>query len=108
MSRSDFAARPTRPAAVSRPAPRLVVQLSEADLRQLVADVVQAAVDEVARPLPPALLDTEQLCHELGVSAPTVRRMRDEGMPVVRIGDVYRYELAAVLAWLRSRGRDSQ
>jgi hypothetical protein len=83
----------------------LIVTLTAGQLRALVLDVVQAAVDEVARPRPTALIDTQDLATELHVSEPTIRKMRDEGMPVIRIGETYRYELAAVLAWLRQRGK---
>ncbi len=81
----------------------LLVTLTAKQLLALVQEAIQAAVDEVARPRPTALIDTHQLAVELKVSEPTVRRLRDQGMPFVRIGDTFRYELAAVLDWLRTR-----
>jgi hypothetical protein len=81
-----------------------VVVVSPEQLRE----VVRAAVAEVlehhhAASTEPALLDRAGLARALGVSAPTVDRMRAEGAPELRVGDSPRFELAAVLAWLRER-----
>jgi hypothetical protein len=83
----------------------MLVTMTRSDLRALVLDAVQAIVDEVARPRPTALIDGPELAVELHVSDPTVRKLREEGMPYVRIGEAYRYELPRVLEWLRARER---
>lgn len=58
---------------------------------------------------PPALLDRAGLARELATSPGTVDRLRREGLPEVRVGDQPRFELGAVLAWLRRReGRAAQ
>ena len=92
----------------ARPVPApdpLLVTLTAGQLRSLVAEVVQAAVDDVARPPLPALLDREQIAAQLGCSLPTIDRLRREGMPTVFLGEAPRFELAMCLDWLRQRGR---
>lgn len=53
----------------------------------------------------PALLDRRGLAQSLGVGVDTVDRLRREGMPTLMVGDSPRFELDAVLAWLRERGQ---
>jgi len=87
--------------------------LSRALLRQQVVDllaILEGDPDLLARVRaalapehPPALLDRAGLARELATSPGTVDRLRREGLPEVRVGDQPRFELAAVLAWLRRR-----
>lgn len=51
----------------------------------------------------PALLDRSTLAHALSCSVSTIIRAERDGMPRVNVGEAPRYDLAAVLSWLRSR-----
>ena len=85
----------------------MVVQLTVGELRALVAEAVADALAELElgpRP-PPALLTKPQVAHVLGLSVPQVDRLRREGLPWLRVGDAVRFELDAVMDWVRvSRG----
>jgi excisionase family DNA binding protein len=78
-----------------------------AAIRAVVATEIDRLRDELAEIVAarPAkkLLDSNELCQMLGVTQPLIRRMRDEGMPFVRVGEVFRYDGDAVLAWLAER-----
>lgn len=52
----------------------------------------------------PKYIDRGELGQMLGVSPPVIRRLESEGLPCVRLGEVIRYPLDAVTAWLASRG----
>lgn len=82
----------------------MLVTLTAADLRALVVDAVADVLAELAPGDAPALLDRRGLARALGCSPDQVDRLRREGCPELRLGDVPRFELPAVLAWLRSRG----
>jgi hypothetical protein len=82
-------------------APVRVVVLSVEELRELIREAVADARAEA--PAAPALLDRRRLGVALGVCPDTVDRLRREGCPEVRVGDVPRFELADVLAWLKAR-----
>jgi hypothetical protein len=57
--------------------------------------------DAVGRP---ALLDRQGLARELGVSLASLDRLRAEpGFPELRLGDVPRFELVQVVAWVHGR-----
>jgi hypothetical protein len=62
-------------------------------------------------PSPPAaaapLVNVDGLAAALGVSAVTVRRMIKDGAPVEWYGKSPRFDVAAVRAWARERGRKS-
>jgi hypothetical protein len=47
--------------------------------------------------------DRRGLAEFLGCSVDTVDRLRREGLPRIRVGDVERFERKPVLAWLRGR-----
>ena len=49
------------------------------------------------------LLDTPQLADYIGVTKYTIYLWRNEGMPAIRIGKYYRYELDGVMEWLKNR-----
>lgn len=61
------------------------------------------ALAPLLAPRATALLDRQGLARELGIGVDTVDRLRREGCPSLRVGDVPRFELATVLEWLRSR-----
>src|SRR5262252_5604119 len=52
---------------------------------------------------PVPLVDKREMARLLGVSVATVDRHDREGQPHLYIGDVKRYDAAAVLAWHRER-----
>jgi hypothetical protein len=81
-----------------------LVVITVAELRALVVEAVADALAE-AGPVADraALLDRAGLARALGVSLATIDRLRGEGMPELRLGDVPRFELDRVLAWLRER-----
>ncbi len=60
-----------------------------------VAKALRAATNNV-----PRLLDMKSLCRELGISAPTARKMIDQGCPFVICGELKKFDLATVTAWL--------
>jgi hypothetical protein len=72
------------------------------------ADRVAALVADRLAPLlerasAPALLDRRGLAEALNCCVDVVDRLRGEGMPDLRVGDVPRFELERVLEWLRRR-----
>jgi hypothetical protein len=80
----------------------------EQDLRAIVRDEVREALTEAladrasSKPAP-TLLDRAGLANALGCSLPHVDKLRRQGMPCIRLGDVPRFELARCLEWLRGR-----
>lgn len=73
--------------------------LRESDLVR----IVRSAVEEVLAErdgMVPSLLDRQQLAQALGVSVPTVDRLRRKGLPTVWVVDAPRFELRGVLDWL--------
>jgi len=89
----------------ANPAPSQFDALIEHVANRL-ADRIVAHLDEQTVPEPkPALLDTAGLARELRVSAPTIAKLRRKGCPVVWVVESPRYELAAVLEFLRARGK---
>jgi hypothetical protein len=72
---------------------RRVVELLEPHLAELVPE----------RPESPALLDRRALARALDCSVDTIDKLRREGMPEIRLLDTTRYELRAVLEWLKGR-----
>ena len=87
--------------AVRTPAaePDLVV-VRTVDLQRLITEAVEQALG--AREAEPVLLDRERLARALSVSLPTVDRLRAAGMPTVWVVQAPRFELAAVLEWIRT------
>jgi hypothetical protein len=80
-----------------------VVMLPADDLKRLVQDAV---TDALAADRPPAVLTKAELAGALRCSARHVDHLRAEGLPCVMLGqESPRFELAAVLEWLRSRGQ---
>jgi len=83
-----------------------LTQLLVVNRDELVA-VVAEAVSAAAHTAPDSpnlqTLTQAQLCKVLSISVPTLHRLRHEGLPYYRIGDSPRFDLTAVLAWLRAR-----
>lgn len=70
----------------------------------LVERVVEGVVArlEEARAAPPVLLDRSELARALGISLSQLHKLRELGCPTVWIVEAPRFELAAVLDWLRA------
>ena len=77
---------------------------------QQIAELVHRAVEEALGALDevrsaPALVDRQGLARALSVSTGTVDALRRQGCPELRLGDAPRFEVSAVVEWLRERGR---
>jgi excisionase family DNA binding protein len=81
-------------------------------LTALIQSVISAEndrlLDEIteivrARPVQ-KLLGNGELAQWLSVAPETVRKMRADGMPFLRVGETYRYDLDAVKKWLENKG----
>ncbi len=71
-------------------------------------DLMRAAVDAALADFVPAesgevLLDRAEVSRRLGISTRQLDRLRKEGLPELRVGDVPRWRWDAVLAWLETR-----
>lgn len=88
-------------AATKDDADALLVTLKAGQLRELMREELERARAEM--PQAPALIDQRELARNLGLSERTVYTLRGEGLPTIMIGDSPRFELAAVLVWLRNR-----
>ena len=84
-----------------------LIVLSPEQLEALVERAVKRALDGRASAEPADYLTTRQCAELVGVHPRSiVRLVRDEGLPVVRLGEkTLRYERAAVLAWLDARAK---
>jgi predicted DNA-binding transcriptional regulator AlpA len=51
------------------------------------------------------LLTTRELEHKLKVTAVTIWRWRNEGMPFLKLNNSIRFEEDKVFEWLKQRGR---
>lgn len=88
---------------MSSPAQTLVVIAPEA-LAALVREQVELALAEHdATRAEPELVAGPEMARRIGVSRTTLHRLRAQGMPAIRVCDVYRYKPAAVIAWLEAR-----
>jgi len=87
---------------------QMLVQLRKCDLRELIADTVAEALadalDDLKRNREPDLLGGKDMAAKLGVSRTKLHVLRTEGCPCVKVGDTYKFEPAAVMAWLKGRG----
>lgn len=81
----------------------MLVTLTAADLRALVADAVADVLAELAPSGAPELVDAPTLARRLSVSRSTVHRMRTAGMPAIRMGETFRFRVADCIAWLEAR-----
>jgi predicted DNA-binding transcriptional regulator AlpA len=91
-------------------APTLDV-IFRAAVRDVVVEVLDEAIDRLGpRPVVvPALLDREGLANALGVSLPTVDKLkRKKDFPNIRVMDAPRFDLAEVRAFLRAQPVESE
>jgi excisionase family DNA binding protein len=87
--------------------PARLVVLTPDELREHVREAVADALAEFhAEEAPrPELLTVEQLCHALQISRATLHRLREEGLPELRLGDSLRFRMPDVLTWIEQRSR---
>ncbi len=81
---------------------RLVVLGADA-VAALVAEAVGDALERAAPVAGGQLLDRNGLARALGVSTSTVDRLVRTGLPCLLVCEARRFELPAVLEWLRAR-----
>lgn len=84
---------------------RLLVQLTVADLKQLVIEQVRAAMGaapEVERSTKWA--SVEEVARAYSVTGQTIKLYCSEGAPHRRMGNLYRIDLREFDAWLAKRG----
>lgn len=80
---------------------------ADAFVAELTTRVIDGLGSRLAELLPqpgPELLDRRGLAQFLGVSLPTVDRLRAEGLPTLMVVESPRFERERVLAWLRAQG----
>lgn len=82
-----------------------VIVIGPEELAELIRKAVDAALAELQE-ISPALLDRNGLAQRLGVSVGMIDRFRRDGCPVVWVGSAPRFELDAMLAFLRARGHE--
>lgn len=82
-----------------------LVLTTRAQLAELVREAVaQAFAEPSTRPMERDVVGPIEMARRLDISRTTLHRMRVAGCPAVRLGDVFKFEPAAVLEWLKSRG----
>lgn len=83
-----------------------VVVLTESQLEALLERAAEAGADRaiaaVSAPKP-ELASGAEMAAKLGISRTSMHRLRAEGAPAVRLGDVFKYAPGDVLAWLKTR-----
>ncbi len=94
------------PTAVARlrPTPRMLVQLDEVALREIVIDVVAEALESIQPRALPKRLTQAELAEVWQVSERTLYSLRADGLPVIWIGESPRFDLAACEEWAKARG----
>lgn len=104
--------RNTRPMAVeadvhpkSTPDATPLVMLTVTQLERIVQGAVLDALDkhEQGRAPTPELVSGATMAKKLGVSRTKMHRLREEGCPSVRVGDVFKFQPAKVMSWLEAR-----
>lgn len=100
-TRPPAAAAELRPEADNGP----IVMLTRSQLRELVEDAVLSALDQYKQGEQPeqATLSGAALAQRIGVSRTKVHHLRHAGMPALKVGETYRFELKKCLEWLRER-----
>lgn len=80
-----------------------VIVTTPEQLRELIAEAVADALAQMARTAEPApaLVDVAGMARILQTSRPSVYRLIEQGAPHMRLLESYRFEPAAVLAWLK-------
>jgi hypothetical protein len=83
--------------------------LTERELEDLVerASLRALSAFKAGEPRTPALLGGAEMAQQLGVSRTKMHRLREQGCPCVRVGDVFKFQPEKVLAWLEEHSRDA-
>lgn len=105
MRRGENAVRALPPAYAppSRPVPPGLDLLLDATIERVAEAVAERLAPLLERTPAPVLLDRRGLAEALAVGVDTVDKLRREALPELRVGDVPRFRLDAVLEWLRGR-----
>lgn len=78
------------------------------EIAEAVSERVLAQLADVIKPQArPSLLSRQELAQELGCGVDLIDKMRKRGMPTVMLCDSPRFELDAVLAWMKSRRKQT-
>lgn len=88
--------------AEGKPASVQVVVLTAAQLRELVRDAIVEALESQKDDPSPLLLDRNGIARALGLSTSSIDKLRKQGLPSIRVGDVPRFIAGDCIAWLRS------
>ena len=54
------------------------------------------------------LLNTKEIAAYLGVSLATIYRLREKGMPVIKIANSARYDVKEVMEWIREQDKEEK
>jgi excisionase family DNA binding protein len=54
------------------------------------------------------LVNTEEIAEKLGVSKMTVFRLREQGLPTIKVGSSIRFDETAVMEWVKARGEGKE
>jgi excisionase family DNA binding protein len=52
------------------------------------------------------LVNTDELAKQLGVSPMTVFRLREKGLPTIKVGNSVRFDLNDVIEWMKRGGEE--
>jgi hypothetical protein len=83
----------------------MLVQLTVRQLAGIVEGAVLDALDkfETGKAPAPALLSGAEMAIRLGISRTKMHRLREEGCPAVKVGDVFKYLPGRVMSYLEER-----
>ena len=54
------------------------------------------------------LLNNKEIAEFLGVSLATIYRLREKGLPVIKIADSARYDVNEVMKWVREQNKKEE
>lgn len=74
-----------------------------AELRDIKTSIT--TIQKPADAVPPEIIDTEELCKRLNITAPTARKWRlKKKIPSFKLGDMVRYNWPRVIESLETKG----
>ena len=71
---------------------------------QAIVDIAVAKAFASSPAYSPDIFDAGGLCEKLKISAPTLRKMIEDGLPFLRCGELRRFDLDAVKSWMANKG----